>query len=70
MKVGELIKQLKQCDQNSQMVFYYNKDHVLNNCELAYENNCWPHEPILEFDDHVELIIKPEGSEEGGVEEK
>ena len=70
MKVGELIKQLKQCDQNSQMVFYYNKDHVLNNCELAYENNYWPHEPILEFDDHVELIIKPEGSEEGGVEEK
>tara|TARA_B100000424_G_C22628498_1_gene348615 strand:+ start:346 stop:558 length:213 start_codon:yes stop_codon:yes gene_type:complete len=68
MKVKKLIKELNKCDPQAEIVFYYNENHELHSCELACKNDCWPHAPLLEFEKHVELIIKPEGSEEGGVE--
>jgi len=65
MKVKELIKKLKKCDQNSSIIFYYLKDENLNNCE---------YETLLEFDEggendgqgSVELTIKLENSNENG----
>ena len=59
MKVKELIKKLKKCNQNSSMIFYYLKDANLNNCE---------YETLFEFDEdnRVELTIKLENSNENG----
>ena len=42
MKVKELIRRLKLCDQNSTMIFYFLKKATLNNCE---------YETLLEFDE-------------------
>ena len=65
MKVKDLIKKLKKCDQNSSMIFYYLKDANLNNCE---------YETLFDFDEggendgqgRVELTIKLENSNENG----
>ena len=63
MKVKELVKRLKLCNQNSTMVFYYLKNDTLNNCE---------YETLLEFDEgglnenqgRTELTIKLENNDE------
>tara|TARA_R110000772_G_scaffold222506_1_gene332973 strand:- start:109 stop:309 length:201 start_codon:yes stop_codon:yes gene_type:complete len=65
MKVKELIRRLKLCDQSASMIFYYLKDANLNNCE---------YETLLDFDEggenkgqgRVELTIKTENSDEMG----
>ena len=65
MKVKDLIKKLKKCDQNSSMIFYYLKDANLSNCE---------YETLFDFDEggendgqgRVELTIKLENSNENG----
>ena len=65
MKVKELIRRLKLCDQNSTMIFYFLKKATLNNCE---------YETLLEFDEgglnknqgRTELTIKLENSDENG----
>ena len=68
MKVKELIRRLKLCDQNSTMIFYFLRKATLNNCE---------YETLLEFDEgglnenqgRTELTIKSENSDENGDEE-
>ena len=68
MKVKELIRRLKLCDQNSTMVFYFLRKATLNNCE---------YETLLEFNEggmkenqgRTELTIKLENSDENGDKE-
>ena len=49
MKVKELVRRLKRCDQDLDIVFYYLKDHDLKGCE---------YETLLEVDGRVELTIE------------
>ena len=55
MKVKELIKKLKSCDQNKNLRFYYLKDHTLNGCQ---------YETIIEVDEQVELTIQDDTESE------
>ena len=65
MKVKELIRRLKLCDQSASMIFYYLKDANLNNCE---------YESLIDFNEggenedqgRVELTIKKQDSNENG----
>ena len=65
MKVKELIRRLKLCDQSASMIFYYLKDANLNNCE---------YESLIDFNEggenndqgRVELTIKTQDSNENG----
>jgi len=64
MKVKELIRQLKMCDSEGEMVFYYLKNSELVGCEK---------ETILDIRSNpfnsgsrCELTIKEEGSNEEG----
>ena len=58
MKVKELIKRLKLCNQNKPMRFYFLKDANLNGCE---------YETLLEMNEQTELTIKLDGSNEMGI---
>ena len=49
MQVKELIRRLKLCNQESDMVFYYLKNHELITCH---------YETLLEVDNRVELTIQ------------
>jgi len=49
MKVKELVRRLKLCNQELDMVFYHLKDHELKGCD---------YETLLEVDNHVELTIE------------
>jgi hypothetical protein len=49
MKIKDLIKALKKCNQNSKVIFYYLKDNDLINC--GYET-------LLSVDNRVELTIQ------------
>ena len=55
MKVKELVRRLKLCDQNKDLTFYYLKDHTLNGCQ---------YETIIE-DEGVELTIQDLTESEG-----
>ena len=55
MKVKELIKKLKSCDQNKDLRFYYLKDNNLNGSQ---------YETIIEVDEQVELTIQDETERE------
>ena len=55
MIVKELIKRLKRCDSNKNVIFYFLKNYDLSNCE---------YETLLECD-NVELTIKKCDSDEG-----
>ena len=55
MKVKELIKKLKSCDQNKDLRFYYLKDDILNGCQ---------YETIIEVDEQVELTIQDDTESE------
>ena len=55
MKVKELVRRLKLCDQNKDLIFYYLKDHTLNGCQ---------YETIIE-DERVELTIQDDTEREG-----
>jgi len=57
MKVKELIKKLKSCDQNKDLRFYYLKDNNLNGCQ---------YETIIEVDEQVELTIQDDTENEEG----
>jgi hypothetical protein len=49
MKVKELIRRLKLCNQELDMVFYHLKNHELKGCD---------YETLLEVDNRVELTIQ------------
>ena len=49
MKIKDLIRALKKCNQNSKVIFYYLKDNDLINC--GYET-------LLSVDNRVELTIQ------------
>ena len=49
MKVKELIKRLKSCNQNKDLRFYYLENNNLNGCQ---------YETIIEVDEQVELTIQ------------
>jgi len=55
MKVKDLIKKLKSCDQNKDLRFYYLKDHTLNGCQ---------YETIIELNEQVELTIQDDTESE------
>ena len=55
MKVKELIKRLKSCDQNKDLRFYYLKNNTLNGCQ---------YETIIEIDEQVELTIQDDTESE------
>ena len=55
MKVKELIKKLKSCDQNKDLRFYYLKNDNLNGCQ---------YETIIEVDEQVELTIQDDTERE------
>ena len=55
MKVKELIKKLKSCDQNKDLRFYYLKNNTLNGCQ---------YETIIEIDEQVELTIQDDTESE------
>jgi len=56
MKVKDLIKKLKSCDQNKYLRFYYLKDQTLNGCQ---------YETIIEVNEQVELTIQDDTESEG-----
>ena len=49
MKIKDLIRALKKCNQNSKVIFYYLKDNNLINCN---------YETLLSVDNRVELTIQ------------
>ena len=49
MKIKDLIKALKKCNQNNKIIFYYLKDNDLINCS---------YETLLSVDNRVELTIQ------------
>jgi hypothetical protein len=49
MKVKDIIKALKKCNQESELVFYHLKNDDLINCK---------YETLLEVDNRVELTIQ------------
>ena len=49
MKVKDLIKALKKCNQNSKVIFYYLKNNDLTSCS---------YETLLNVDNRVELTIQ------------
>ena len=55
MQVKELVRRLKLCNQELDMVFYHLKDHELKGCD---------YETLLEVDNHVELTIQDIDDEE------
>ena len=55
MKVKELIKKLKSCDQNKDLRFYYLKNDILIGCQ---------YETIIQFDEQVELTIQDDTESE------
>tara|TARA_R110001583_G_scaffold75404_1_gene207697 strand:+ start:346 stop:519 length:174 start_codon:yes stop_codon:yes gene_type:complete len=55
MKVKELIKRLKSCNQNKDLRFYYLKNNTLNGCQ---------YETIIEIDEQVELTIQDDTESE------
>jgi hypothetical protein len=55
MKVKDLIKKLKSCDQNKYLRFYYLKDQTLNGCQ---------YETIIEVNEQVELTIQDDTESE------
>ena len=61
MKVKELVRRLKLCDQNKPMRFYFLKNADLNGCE---------YETLLEMNEQTELTIKLNGSNETGTIEE
>ena len=60
MKVKELVRRLKLCDQNKPIRFYFLQYANLNGCE---------YETLLEFDEQAELTIKLDDSDENGNEQ-
>jgi len=55
MKVKDLIKKLKSCNQNKELRFYFLKDNNLNGCKF---------ETVIEIDEQVELTIQDENERE------
>jgi len=55
MKVKDLIKKLKSCNQNKELRFYFLKDNNLNGCIF---------ETVIEIDEQVELTIQDENERE------
>ena len=55
MKVKDLIKKLKSCNQNKELRFYFLKDNNLNGCTF---------ETVIEIDEQVELTIQDENERE------
>ena len=49
MKVKDIIKALKKCNQNNNIIFYYLKNNDLINCS---------YETLLSVDNRVELTIQ------------
>ena len=60
MKVKELVRRLKLCDQNKPIRFYFLQYATINGCE---------YETLLEFDEQAELTIKLDDSDENGNEQ-
>ena len=58
MKVKELVRRLKLCDQNKPLRFYFLKDWNLEGCKI---------ETILDVGVQVELTLQNEDTMEGGV---
>ena len=58
MKIKDLIKALKKCNQNSKMIFYYLKDNDLINCNYEYLLNVGNSRVELTIQDLKELTIK------------
>ena len=61
MKIKELVRRLKLCDQNKPIRFYFLKNADLNGCE---------YETLLEMNEQTELTIKLNGSNETGTIEE
>ena len=61
MKVKELVRRLKLCDQNKPLRFYFLKDWNLNGCK---------YETLLEVNEQVELTIQEDDTVEGGVSDE
>ena len=61
MKIKELVRRLKLCDQNKPIRFYFLKNADLNGCE---------YETLLEMNEQVELTIKLDNSDEMGSTKK
>ena len=55
MKVKQLIKKLKSCDQDKDLRFYYLKNDILIGCQ---------YETIIQFDEQVELTIQDDTESE------
>ena len=58
IKVKELVRRLKLCDQNKPLRFYFLKDWNLEGCKI---------ETILDVGEQVELTLQNEDTMEGGV---
>ena len=61
MKVKELVRRLKLCNQNKPIRFYFLQYANLNGCE---------YETLLEVNEQAELTIKLDNSDENGNEQE
>ena len=58
MKVKDIVKALKKCNQNSRMIFYYLKDNNLINCSYETLLNVGNNRVELTIQDLKELTTK------------
>lgn len=63
MRIKELIAELQACDPEAEIRWYHLEDHIMTGMELeTIITDAWDNRPT------VEITVKPEGSECGGVQ--
>ena len=63
MRIKELIAELQACNPEAEIRWYHLEDYILTGMELeTIITDAWDDRPT------VEITVKPEGSERGGVQ--